>query len=154
MPASAALTGDYPSIPQDVVNGGKQVILTLTGDTWVTAGATFNAQRQAIINGMTSAQSEAHGWNNEVKAKIAVTDVVRTSATVVTITFDAEAGYAITASETITVTVPATAVVGAGAIVASPTFIIRYVTDATSNIGTPSQYGGGVYGAMASGITV
>jgi hypothetical protein len=151
MAATIALTGDYPSIPQDIVNGGKQIILTITGDTWVASGATFNAQRQAIINGMTSAQSETHGWNNEVKAKIAVTDVVRTSATVVTITFDAEAAYAITAKEVITVTIPGAALTGASPIVASPTFTIRYVTNATARYS--SGYGGGAYGAIASGVT-
>ena len=152
MAASCALTGNYPSIPRDCVLGGKQIILTLTGDTWISV-ATFDAQRQAIINGITSAQSGAHGWNNEVRDKEAVTAVVRTSATVVTITFSAEAAYAITAAETITVTVPAAAVTGAAPIVASPTFIIRYVTNASSNIGKPSQYGGGVYGAVGSGVT-
>lgn len=140
MAATCALTGDYPSIPQDCVNGGKQIILTLTGDTWVAFGATFNAQRQAIINGITSAQSEATGWNAEVRDKEAVTAVVRTSATVVTITFSAEAAYAITAPETITVTVPAAALTGAAPIVASPTFVIRYVTDATEVYS--SNYGG------------
>ena len=151
MAASCALTGDYPSIPQDVVNGGKQIILTLTGDTWVAAGATFNAQRQAIINGIDSAQAEATGWDAEVKAKEAVTAVVRTSSTVVTITFSAEAAYAITAAETITVTVPAAALTGGAPLVASPTFIITYTSDATARYS--SGYGGGVYGGMGSGVT-
>lgn len=153
MAATVALTGDYPSIPQDVVNGGKQIILTVTGDTWVASGAVFNATRAAIIAGMDSAQAEANGWDAEVKAKEVVGAVVRISATVVTITFTASAAYAITAPETITVTVPAAALVGAAPIVASPTFVIRYVTDASSNIGKPSQYGGGVYGSIASGLT-
>ena len=52
--ASAALTGEVTeSITEaDIVAGGKRIILTLTGDTWVAAGATFDAQRQAIINGL------------------------------------------------------------------------------------------------------
>jgi hypothetical protein len=127
MAASCALTGDYPSIPQDVVNGGKQIILTLTEDTWVASGATFNATRAAIIAGIDSAQSEATGWDAEVKAKQAVTIVVRTSDTVVTITFTASAAYAITASETITVTVPAAALVGGAPLVASPTLIEQVI---------------------------
>jgi hypothetical protein len=125
-----ALTGTVTSsiTEADIVTGGKTIILTLTGDVWVVAaGGLFDAQRQNIINGCTSAQSETHGWNNEVKAKIAVTDVVRTSDTVCTITLDAEAGYDITATETITVTVPGTALLlGTGA-VASPTFTITAV---------------------------
>ena len=84
----------------------------------------FDAQRQAIINGLTSAQTEALGWNNEVRDKIPVTDVVRTDGTVVTITLTAEAGYNITANETITGTIPASALTSGTALVASPAFTI------------------------------
>lgn len=109
----------------DVVAGGKTVIITLNGDTWVAAGATFEAQRQAIIDGLDSAQAEATGWNAEVRDNLAVTDVVRTSATVVTVTLSAQAAYDITAQETITVTVPASALTGNAAIVGSPTFTVN-----------------------------
>ena len=123
-----ALSGTVTTATEaDLRAGGKTVILTITGDTWVASGATFDAQRQNIINGLTSAQSETKGWNNEVKGKIAVTDVVRTSDTVVTITLDAEAAYNITATETITATVPATALTLNTQIVASPTFNITAV---------------------------
>lgn len=127
--ASAAITGTATAgiTEADVVAGGKTVIITLSGDTFVASGATFNAIRQDIINGMDSAQAEAHGWDAEVKAKIAVTDVVRTSATVVTITLDAEAAYDVTATETITVTVPASALTGGVAITATPTFTVTPV---------------------------
>lgn len=134
--ATATLTGTcVPTITEaNVVSGGKTIIITLANDTWVADGATFNAQRQNIINGLDSAQSEAHGWDVEVKGKIAVTDVVRTSDTVVTTTLDAEAGYDITATETITATIPATAVVKAGAIVATPTFTVTAVGGAVVDI--------------------
>jgi hypothetical protein len=123
--ASIALTGTITTaVESDIVTGGKTIILTITGDTWVTAGATFDAQRQNIINGLDSAQSEAGGWDAVVKATMAVTAVVRTSDTVVTITLPAFATYAITANETITATVPSTALTGATQIVASPTFTI------------------------------
>lgn len=124
------LTGTIvPTVTEaDIVAGGKTLIITLTGDTWIAAGAaSFDLQRQNIINGVTSAQSEALGWNLKVKALQGVTGVVRTSNTVVTITWDAEALYDITATETITVTVPATALVGAVAIVATPTFTVTTV---------------------------
>lgn len=146
--ASCAVTGTATTAPfreGNVVTGGFTIILTLTGDTWVASGATFNAQRQAIINGMVSAQSETHGWNAEVTAKIAVTDVVRTSNTVVTITLDAEAAYNITALETVTITVPASALSGGIALVASPTiqvipapwtFYVRASMGADTNAGT------------------
>ena len=122
---SAAITGTATSANEsDIVAGGKTVIITLTGDRWVASGATFNAQRQGIIDGMDSAQSELLGWDNVVKALQGVAGVVRTSSTVVTITLDAQVTYSITANETITVTVPATAVDGGVAIVGSPTFTI------------------------------
>lgn len=124
--SSVALTGTVTTaLKTDIVSGGKTIILTLTGDTWVTVGATFDAQRQNIINGLTSAGSELLGWNNVVKALQGVAGVVQTSTTVVTITLDAQATYNITAPETITVTVPATALTGAGALVATPTFTIN-----------------------------
>ena len=124
-----ALTGTVTTATEaDIVTGGKTIILTLTGDTWVAAGATFDAQRQNIINGIDSAQAEATGWDAVVKALQGVAGVVRTSATVVTITLDAQATYNITATETITATIPATALTGAVALVATPTFTVTAVT--------------------------
>ena len=109
----------------DIVAGGATIILTLTGTTWVVAaGSAFDNQRQNIINGLTSAQSEATGWNAEVKAKIAVGEVVRTGNTIVTITLAAQAAYDITACDVITVTVPSTAVDDAAAIVCTPVFTV------------------------------
>ncbi len=102
--------------------GGAAGKIVLTWDIKV-----FADIRQDIINGLDSAQSEANGWDAEVKAKIPVTDVVRTSNTVVTVTLSAESGYNITAQETITVTVPASAVAGDSQIVASPTFTVDFV---------------------------
>ena len=90
---------------------GTDALLMEDGSFLLLDGTFFDDVRQDIINGLVSAQSEAHGWNAEVKAKIAVTDVVRTSDTVVTITLDAESLYDITAQETITVTVPTSATV-------------------------------------------
>ncbi len=131
--ATAALTGTVTAsiTESDIVTGGKTIILTLSGDNWVASGATFDAQRQNIINGIDSAQAEATGWDAEVKAKEVVGAVVRTSATVVTVTLTAQAGYNITATETITATIPATALVGGNAIVASPTFDITTVVSAS-----------------------
>lgn len=121
----AALTGTALSAltEQAIVDGGRTIIITLTNDTWVAAGATFNAQRQNIIDGLVSAQSEANGFNAE-RSNIAVTAVVRTSDTVVTITLPALADFDIVASETITATVPASALTGGEAVVASPTIRI------------------------------
>ena len=126
--ASGAITGTItPSATEaEIVSGGKTIIITLTEDTWVTAGAAFNAQRQNIINGLDSAQSEGTGWDAEVKAKEVVGAVVRTNDTTVTITLSASALYDITAQETITVTIPATALVTSTSDkIATPTFNIN-----------------------------
>ncbi len=133
---SAALTGTITAsvTEADIVAGGKTLIVTLTSDTWIAAGAaSFDLQRQNIINGVTSAQAEATGWNLVPKALQAIAGVVRTSDTVVTITWDAFATYNITAQETITVTVPATALVGASALVATPTFTITTTVSGVNN---------------------
>jgi hypothetical protein len=129
---AGVVTGTLASgATEAIVNAvGGTLILTLTGDTWVAAGATFNAERQNLINGIDSAQSETHGWDAEVKAKLAVGDVVRTSDTVVTITASAQSGYAITATETVTATIPATAVVLNAQIVATPTFTVTPIANA------------------------
>jgi hypothetical protein len=123
--ASCALSGTVTTATEaDIVGGGKTIILTLIGDTWLAAGGPFDGQRQNIINGLDSAQSEVLGWDNVVKALQGVVGVVRTSDTVVTITLDAQITYSITANETITATVPASAVSLGSAIVAAPTFDI------------------------------
>ena len=131
---SAAITGTATaSIAEaDIVAGGKTIIITLTGDTWVASGATFDAQRQNIIDGLDAASSPTNGWNNEVRDKLAVGTVVRTSDTVVTITLSAQSGYNISAQETITVTVPASALVtSATPYTATPTFTVDYTAYAT-----------------------
>lgn len=125
--ASAALTGTItPTVTEaDIVTGGNTLIITLTGDTWIAAGVgSFDLQRDEIIAGCTSAQSELLGWNNVVKVLQSVGGVARTSDTICTITWDAFGTYDITATETITVTVPGTAVVLGNAIVATPTFTV------------------------------
>lgn len=121
--ATCALTGTVqPTVLEsELVTGGETIILTLTGAEWVAAGAAFNAQRQAIIDGIDSAQSEAAGWDAQ-RSSIPVTAVVRTSSTVVTITLPALGSYSVTANETITATIPAPATTAATSIVASPTF--------------------------------
>lgn len=112
---------------------------TATGDGSATTSATdpwvsviielvrstpFADARAAIASGLDSAQSEAAGWDAKVKPNIPVGNVVRTANTVCTITLQAQSDYNITAQETITATVPATALTGASAVVATPTFTV------------------------------
>ena len=85
---TAVLTGTASdgATEWEIKAGGQQIVITLTDDTWVAAGSAFDAQRQNIIHGLNSAQSETLGWNNEVRDKLDVSAVVRTADTVVTIT--------------------------------------------------------------------
>lgn len=85
-----------------------------------TTVATFNDRRQAIIDHIVSAQSEANGWNAK-RPSIPVTAVVRTSSTVVTITLPAIASYDVTSDEHLTVTVPGEALTGGSDIVGDQT---------------------------------
>ena len=124
--ATAVITGsvsvDSPT-EAEIVAGGETIIITLTNDTWVASGGTFNGQRQAIIDGLDSAQSETAGWNAEVRDKEEVGAVVRTSNTVVTITLTAAGAYSVVDNETITVTVPADAMTTTSSeLIATPTF--------------------------------
>lgn len=138
-PFTAAVTGTITNsaLEADIVAGGKTAILTLTNDEWIAAGAgSFDLQRDEIIAAFDSAQSEATGWDLVPKATQSLGGVVRTSNTVVTITWDAFPTYNITAQETITVTVPASAILGtAENTVATPTFTVS-----TPSSGTPDYY--------------
>jgi hypothetical protein len=131
---SAALTGTLADggTPAEIVDGGETIIITLTNTKWVASGATFNAQRQNIIDGLDSNGTDQNGWDNR-RSDFAVGDVVRTSDTIVTITLSASANYAIPAAETITMVVPAAAMLYGGTLTATPTFTITpsFVTSGT-----------------------
>ena len=126
---TATLTGTITSSTTEtnIRAGGKTIILTLTGDTYVAAGTGpigSSANTQALIDGIDSAQSEVAGWDALVKLAIRQTDVVRTSSTVATITLPGVVDYNITATETITATVPGVVLVGTNPLVATPTFTV------------------------------
>jgi hypothetical protein len=109
-------------------SSGAASSTTSATDPWVCVqielkpSTAFDSARAAIISGLDSAQSEAAGWDAKVKPNIPVGNVVRTSDTVITVTLQAQADYVITAQETITWTLPATATALGQAVVASPTF--------------------------------
>lgn len=109
--ASGTLVTDLETFEADIVAGGKTVILTLTNDTWVAAGTAFDAVRDDIIFSITADGSEGSGWNN-VRTTIPVTDVVRTSNTVVTITLTAVPTYSVNSNEILTIKAPALALTG------------------------------------------
>lgn len=122
--ATAALSGTITSaVESQIVTGGRTIILTLTGATWQPTGTAFSNQRRAIIDGIDSAQAEAAGWDAQ-KVNLLDSNVVRTSATIVTITLSALGSYVITANEVLTATIPASATSADAPIVASPTATI------------------------------
>lgn len=107
--------------------GGETIIITLTNETWLAAGTGpigSIANTQSIIDGLDSAQSETFGWNAEVRDKLPISSVVRTSDTIATITLGPHPDYDITVDEIITVTVPASALTAAAELIATPTFTI------------------------------
>lgn len=127
---TAAITGTLAGGATEtaIVLGGGTIIITLTNDTWLTAGASFDAIRQDIIDGLDSDGAEGTGWNAVVRDALDVSTVVRTSDTEVTVTLPAFAGYDISSAETVTVTVPSAALTLAGpAVTGVPTFTITPV---------------------------
>lgn len=143
---SAAITGTIGdgATEQEVRDGSGAIIITLTGDTWVAAGGTFDAQRQNIIDGLDAAESETNGWNAQVRDQIGVSSVARTSDTIVTVTItDTEVdSYRVDSNETITVTVPASALVtSTSAITATPTIAITAGAESAALTGTLSDNG-------------
>lgn len=105
-PAGAVVTVSgtiFDAEEQDIRDGGRTILLTVANDTYVLG--LFDSLRQTLINGLTSDGVEATGWNAEVRDKMPVTSVVRTSSTLITVTLQAAASYDIATAETITCTV-------------------------------------------------
>jgi len=148
--ATAVLTGTSEDglTESEITTGGETIIITLTGDTWKAAGTGpigSTADTQAIIDGLDAADSQATGWNAEVRDKEVTTAVVRTSSTIATITLTASGSYDITTNETITCTVPTAALVtGAAEITATPT--IGTIADVAGRIMSSLAYRGGLAG--------
>lgn len=119
--AFAVITGDVSNTEAAIV-AGHSTTVTISNDTLVAAGAAFDAVRQALIDGDTSAQSEPLGFNSVVRDNEPVTSVTRLSDTSYRIDWSPAPTYDITANETRTVTVPASALVtSVSALVAVPT---------------------------------
>jgi len=108
-----------------IVSGGRVLKLTLAEDVYVST-AVFSTIRQDIIDGLESDSSTATSWNTKVRDTVSVSAVVRTSDTLCTITLPAIADYDISTNETITATLPATAMASTVfAVIAAPTILIR-----------------------------
>lgn len=112
---------------QDVRDGGRTIILVVTGDTWDATLGADNAVTQALIDGLLSDGGEGSGWNAIVLAGLNAGNVARTSDIICTITLPVFATYDISGNETITANVPAVALTGGVAAVAAPTFTIDFI---------------------------
>ena len=138
--ATASLSGTvYPTVREDHLRtGGMTVEIAITGDQWVAAGATFDAQRQNIIDGFIATTSQDDGWNNQFGPGIPLNAVERISDELVTITLDANFDYWIDANEEVEVTVPASALDGGVALPAGSFDIVWISEDSGSS--DPSKY--------------
>jgi hypothetical protein len=138
---SAALTGTATAsiTESDIVTGGKTVILTLTGDTFVTG----TSSEDGIAAGSDSDKTGANKWDAVVKSDLDNTDVVLSGGnTIATITLPAYASYDTDEQETITWTIPAASLTtSADPIVATPTFTVDLVA-AGRIMSSLANYGG------------
>ena len=114
-----------------IVAGGKTILITLDTETYIAAGAAFDAQRQALIDKFVSDKSEPFGWN-AVRSGIPVTAVVRTGDRLVTITITGLSTYDITALESITGGVQSAILRSGGDLVATPLIDIQPVVSGAS----------------------
>jgi hypothetical protein len=127
---SAALTGTVAGgiTESDIVTGGDTIILTLTGDTFVTGVSS----EDGIASGSDSDKTGANKWDALIKTDLDNTDVVLSGGdTIATITLPAYATYDTDELETITWTIPAASLTTSGGdVVASPTFTVSVVSAA------------------------
>lgn len=109
----------------ELITGGQTIDIILANDTWVAAGAAFDAERQNIIDGLDSDQSEVNGWNARIRDAEVVTAVARISDSTVRITLTAAPAYESDVNEVITVTIAASALVTSVApLIAASTLLV------------------------------
>ena len=85
---TATITGTVVSSAneQNVVDGGRTIIITLGGNAfWVAILGANNSATQALIDGLDSDKSETLGWNLIVRDTLTFAAVTRNSNRIVTI---------------------------------------------------------------------
>ena len=164
---SAAITGTATVgiNESDIVTGSKTIIITLSNDTWVATAGDDGAITEAIIADMDSNRGDAAGWDAVVKLELTHAAFTReadnVTMTIVLPDFDGDPNTAFDISqteETITITIPATAVASATEIVATPTFSIGVEaaggSSTTGRVGTYSSTGQtGTYSSTGIAVT-
>lgn len=124
---TAALTGTgVPTQTEaDIVTGGKTIIITLTGDTFVTG----TSSEDGIAGGSDSDKTGANKWDALIKTDLDNTNVaLSVGDTVATITLPAYASYDTDETETITWTIPsASLTTSTSDIIVTPTHTVTAV---------------------------
>ncbi len=96
-----ALTGTVLTADEsDIVAGGRTIILALNNEVWDDPVAGLLVWLFAFAGAPTPVV-EPDGWNTEMVPLIDLPDIVLTSASVITVTLDAAAGYDIVNPETV-----------------------------------------------------
>lgn len=154
---TASPSGDAVNSVQTLINGtGATLVITLTNDTWIAAGTGpigTLAESDAIVNGITSAQVEAGGWNAQVRDVLDNAALTRTSPTEATLTIPATGGYVITADEIITATIPnAVLTVETGDVVATAFKILSEAIVGGGGGPFSSPFGGAFGGAFGASL--
>ena len=130
--ATAALTGSATaSIDEaDIRAGTKEIIITLTGDTFVTSPSS----QDGIARGGDSDKTGANKWDSLIKTNLDNADVVLSVGdTVATITLPAYGTYDTDEQETITWTIPAASLTTSAIdVTVTPTFTVDVVATGVS----------------------
>lgn len=117
----------------DILTGGKTLTITLSDGQWVTDIKTNETKRNALFSGLATS-TDAAAWAKVVSAlkTAGQTAIERTNNYTITITLPAVAGYNIAANQYVTMTIPATCMIGGIAnLTLSDTISIGVVATAT-----------------------
>ena len=134
--STAVLSGTMISTPvseTDILTGGKTLTITLSDGQWVTDIKTNETKRNALFSGL-AASTDATAWAKVVSVlkTAGQTAIERTNNYTVTITLPSVAGYNIAANQYVTMTIPATCMIGGIAnLTLSDTISIGVVATAT-----------------------
>jgi hypothetical protein len=136
----------------DVVAGGRVLVLTVVGDTF---NALDGSIRAAIGSGLDGSGASGTGWDALVVPAVVSAGAgapgMTGTAGAITITLPAVPTFDLAADETVTVTVPASALVGGVARSATSTFTVTASTPATTTTTTTTTVGGGGGGGGGGG---
>ncbi|MCF8380516.1 MAG: T9SS type A sorting domain-containing protein [Bacteroidales bacterium] len=107
-----------------------QITISISNDTLVAEGAAFNAVRSSILGGISGNVN----WS-VINSNLTVSNVVRTNANTVTISIPAVSNYYIGSNETVSVSLPVSALQNGAYSLGSETFSI-------TNLASSASFGG------------